>query len=493
MRKIVIALSILACCLGSTLSAQNKNKTTAPVKNPVKEKNNYEISVTIKGMPNRKLYLGYYFGNKQYLRDSGYTDGNGKIVFKGNEKLEGGFYLIASAEKTLLFDFIVTEQHFSLETDSSDFLNNMVVKGSKENEIFFEYSRFTTKLGRRAMELERMIKEAEGEKNEAKVTAYRNEYSALLDDLKKYRESIMQKHPEVLLSKVFKIMNEINVPEPPRNAKGEIIDSMFQIKYYYEHYFDNFDWADERIVRTPVFHKKFEDFMLKFTLQIPDSIIKSADKVLTLAEQGKENFKYCLFWITNHYETSQYMGMDKIFVHMVDNYYAKGKAFWVDETLLFKMKDRADNIRHNILGVKGKNLTMLDTSHVYQSLYNIKAKYTVLIFYDATCYKCKEEMPKLKDLYNEMNVGVKTEKKLDVFAVSLTADPNEWLKYLRENKFKWLNVYDPNNETNFRRYYDVYSTPVVYLLNKDKEIIAKRLSVEQIKDFIKDYERVKMQ
>jgi thiol-disulfide isomerase/thioredoxin len=182
--------------------------------------------------------------------------------------------------------------------------------------------------------------------------------------------------------------------------------------------------------------------------------------------------------------------MDKVFVHMVDKYYATGKAFWVDETLLFKMKDRADQLRNNLIGLRGQNLTMLDTSHVYQSLYNVKAKYSLLIFWDANCGKCKEEMPKLKKLYEELNpkASPNGSKFFDVFAVSLTPDAKEWQKYLREQNFKWLNIYDPNNETNFRKLYDIYSTPVLYLLDENKRIIAKRLNVDQVKEFIQEQE-----
>ena len=185
------------------------------------------------------------------------------------------------------------------------------------------------------------------------------------------------------------------------------------------------------------------------------------------------------------------MGMDKVFVHMIDNYYAKGKAFWVDETLLFKMKDRADQLRNNLIGNKAPNLTMIDTNNVYHSMYNVKSKYTLLIFWDANCGKCKEEMPKLVEFYDSINKG-KKEKFFDVYAVSLTPDANDWLKYLREKKLKWLNVYDPQNETNFRRLYDIYSTPVLYLMDENKKIIAKRIDVNQLKDFIADYEAGKI-
>jgi peroxiredoxin len=453
-------------------------------------KDAYNISITIKGAPNKKFYLGYYFGDKQYLRDSAITDKAGKMVYKGDKPLEGGVYLVATAEKSLLFDFIVTEPEFSLETDTADVILNMKIKGSAENDVFFAYTRYTSSMGRQANELDAQIKKAKEINDTATLRITGDKYKKISQDLFEYRKGVLKDHPQMLLSKIFKMMTDIDVPDAPKNFKGEIIDSNFQFNYYYNHYFDNFDFSDERIVRTPVFHNKFEAFMVKLTPQIPDSIIKSADFVLTKAAAGKENFKYCLFWITNHYETSTYMGMDKVFVHMVDEYYAKGKAFWIDETLLFKMKDRADQLRNNLIGNKGPNLNMLDTNNVYHSLYNIKSKYTLLIFWDANCGKCKEEMPKLRTLYDELNPkGATGLKMFDVYGVSLTPDSKEWQKYLRENKLKWLNVYDPNNETNFRKLYDIYSTPVLYLLDENKKILAKRINVEQLTEFIKEREK----
>ena len=38
--------------------------------------------------------------------------------------------------------------------------------------------------------------------------------------------------------------------------------------------------------------------------------------------------------------------------------------------------------------------------------------------------------------------------------------------------------------TDFKNLFDVYATPVIYVLDKDKKIIAKRLPLEQIEDFI---------
>jgi len=58
----------------------------------------------------------------------------------------------------------------------------------------------------------------------------------------------------------------------------------------------------------------------------------------------------------------------------------------------------------------------------------------------------------------------------------------------------WLNGYqteeDLNREvkegkpTTIRQLYDVYKTPTFYLLDKNKKIVAKNLSIEQFNDFL---------
>lgn len=449
-------------------------------------KDGYNITIKIAGLAKQKILLGYYYGDKQYVRDSAFTDASGKVVFKGKDPIEGGIYLLANAQKALLFDFVLSEPEFTLETDTIDLIGNMVVKNSPENTAFFNYSKFTNKAGREAYKLEEKIKEATELKDTASANRYKSELRKIEESVGEYRKKAIAETPNMLIAKIFKMMQEISIPEPP-TLPGGGIDSMFQYNYYREHYFDNFDFSDDRIVRTPIFHPKLQNYIVKVIPQIPDSINKAADFVIAKAMKSKELSKWCIYWITNYYETSQYMGMDAVFVHMALKYYNdKVTTFWVDETLRYKIVDRAKTLEYNLLGKKAANLNLPDTAGNYQTLYNIKADYTVVVFWDATCGRCKEEMPRLLELYYEQNknIKVKTTKKLDVYAVSLTVEPKTWKDYIRSNKIPWTNVHDPNHESNFRKLYDVYSTPVVYLLGKDKKIIAKRLSIEQVKDMI---------
>ena len=43
--------------------------------------------------------------------------------------------------------------------------------------------------------------------------------------------------------------------------------------------------------------------------------------------------------------------------------------------------------------------------------------------------------------------------------------------------------------TTVRQLYDVFKTPTFYLLDKDKKIVAKNLSIEQFNDFIQSTQK----
>jgi hypothetical protein len=77
--------------------------------------------------------------------------------------------------------------------------------------------------------------------------------------------------------------------------------------------------------------------------------------------------------------------------------------------------------------------------------------------------------------------------------VATEFDVDEWKKFLKEQKIEdWLNVADisfddegnPLANSDWRDKYDIYSTPVVYLLDKEKRILAKRINHDQLKEII---------
>jgi thiol-disulfide isomerase/thioredoxin len=108
-------------------------------------------------------------------------------------------------------------------------------------------------------------------------------------------------------------------------------------------------------------------------------------------------------------------------------------------------------------------------------LHQIDAKYIVLYFWETDCGHCKIATPMLYDIYKKHK-----DKGLEVFAVYTQNKKQEWINYINDKGYNWINTWDPNNTTYFRLFYDIYSTPTVYLLDENKKIIAKRISVEAL-------------
>ena len=88
-------------------------------------------------------------------------------------------------------------------------------------------------------------------------------------------------------------MEPIVIPESPLHENGTV-DAKFKYNYYKKHYWDHFDLKDDRMVRTPIFHGKMEKYLLEYTPQIPDSIIKSLDVLIEKVKESDELFKYII-------------------------------------------------------------------------------------------------------------------------------------------------------------------------------------------------------
>lgn len=446
---------------------------------PAEAKNSgYEIRVRIEGLHDTVCYLGNHFGEKQYVRDTVRVDHNGWMTFQGNDSLPGGIYLVVLPNKTY-FEMIVNEQKFTLETDTSDYVEHMKVTGSLENTLFNAHQKFVIEKSKEGQELRTRLDTYKD--NPDSSALLKKQLSDLDKVVKDYRMNLVKKYPNTFMAKIILTMSEPEVPESPKDAKGNVIDSTFAFRYYKSHFFDNIDFSDERLLRTPILQAKVKTYLQQLTVPLPDSIIVSVDTVIEKARANKEVFKYFVATLANFYETSNIMGYDKVFVHIAEKYYLTKDAFWADSTLQAKIAERVDKIKPNILGQLSHNLVMPDTAFVMHSLHGINSRFTILVFWDPTCSHCKTEIPKLSQYYDSVRAkGVDVE----VFAVGIESDIELWKKFIRDHDLKWINVSDLYNNTNFRNYYDIYSTPVIYLLDSKHNIIAKRLDTDKIRDFI---------
>jgi thiol-disulfide isomerase/thioredoxin len=126
-----------------------------------------------------------------------------------------------------------------------------------------------------------------------------------------------------------------------------------------------------------------------------------------------------------------------------------------------------------------------EVNKMWVKLSDVKADYTILVFWDVDCGHCQKEIPKLLDVYNDL---LKEKKDVKVYSVYMQHEGEKYLKYIAEHKLPWINVYDGAHYNNAIEKYDVYSTTVIYILDKNKFIKAKRIESDNVTTIIKAIE-----
>lgn len=443
-----------------------------------------ELKITVKELPSSSLILANYYGDKQYVKDTFFFDKSGVCNIKLDTFLPSGVYLaVFPALGNRYFEFILSEPKIVLSTDTADLAGHMKVELSAENKVFYDDMIYLSEIRKKIDNINNNLKSAT---NDADKATYKAELEKINKEVQVKRKSVEDANPTFLYSKLLRSMREIELPKDgPRDAKGVLLDSSWQWHYYKDHYWDNVDLTDDRLLRTPVFHNKLSYFYTKTLMQIPDSLIKDGDAYLAKMKTSSELFKYSIVYMLNEMAKSKLMGFDAVYTHIVNNYYAKGYATWVDSTQLYKILERGRILEPLLIGKKARDISLLDTTlKAYKRLYDVKSRYTILAFWDPDCGHCKKEIPKLAEIYHKMkaeNIDI------EVFSPGIfdIAEMDKWTSFLKEHNLDWINVADPYHQSNYRFEWDIQSTPQLYILDKDKKIMAKRIGVENIEDFIK--------
>lgn len=438
----------------------------------------YKITIKIKGIkPNETYLLASYYADKNQKIDSAVSDKNNLVVFKGKNKLTSGIYLVVTPSRNY-FEMVVSqkEQEFTLETDTLFDPEKFVIKNTKENQYFFEFNNFAAA---KSLEYEGLKNALVMAKNKKDTLALQKKFQLLDSQIQAKRQEIADRDPSMFIAKVFRCFKELDEPIPLRNPDGSLQDSNYRYNYYKNHYWDNIDLTEDGLLRTPVFHNKLKTYFTRTFLQIPDSIVMEADKFLKKVEAGgaKDLFRYSVMWITNHYEESKIVCMDKVLHYMGTNYYCAGKTPWADTSTIRKMCEHVVKIRPTLCESPAPPIVNLfDTTYQKQiDLYSINAPFTVVVFWDHQCGHCQKTMPRLNTLYDSLN---KAGIKFEVYAVYTQDDWEGWKKYVREKKLKYINVGNMYGKSNYRKEYFFVATPQMYILDKNKKIRLKNMDTD---------------
>ncbi len=449
----------------------------------------YEIKVTFTPYRDQYIYLGHYFGKTYPIIDSVKLDAKSTGVFKGNKPLQGGIYLIGYPNRSGFFEVLVDkQQRFSVLADSATVPAVVRFENSPDNELFATYQRTMGEKGGQINAVKEQLKAATTAVDSARIN---KELTRLDVDLREYREKIISENPKTILTVLLNAMKEPMLPATLQKPTTRE-DSVAAFRYYKEHYWDGVDFWDGRLAYTTFFEDKVDRYFNQLVSPHPDSVNKEMDYMLSFAKANAEMERFLLLRFVNRYYSQRYMWEDAVFVHLYEKYFATNPPSWLSEQGKKTITDRAYSLMANIFGSPASEIQLPDTAGKTMSLYGVKKEYTLVVFWDPLCGHCKETLPKIDSVYTTRWKA----QGLGIYAVAKENDgtKNDWLKFIREKNIgNWNHVYYSkeaekervnNNVPGYSQLYDVQSFPTLYLLDKDKRIVAKKLSFEQIDEIL---------
>lgn len=431
------------------------------------------IDVTATGAAAGKIKLIAVLGDQNFIIDSSIVDANGHFTIKRKKPLPAGyFYFLLPNGKNFAILLDKNEQFFTLKANVNDFAGTMQVTNCLNTDLLYQNFRFQGAQEAELNQLSATLKKSAPGSPEYVTAKTRQE--ALLADRKKHLDDIYAAHPNALFTK-FKQAGANPDYVEFKKPNGDM-DTVRQVVYYRSHFWDGVDFTDERLIHTPVIANKLKRYMKELTPQRPDSIIAVADELIRRVMPYKPYFQLFSNWIALQYENTKTTVMDgeAAYVHIINNFFTPELAFWDTRENIEKLRKHAWEMEASLLGKKGPDVRAKNQYGYEKSLYEITAPVVVVFMFSPDCEHCQKDADAIEALYKKWKP-----QGVEFFGIGVNTNETDWKMFIEKHKFSFTNVYDPTNRAIYAKYY-VDITPELYVLDKNRTIVAKNLHAEQL-------------
>jgi thiol-disulfide isomerase/thioredoxin len=145
--------------------------------------------------------------------------------------------------------------------------------------------------------------------------------------------------------------------------------------------------------------------------------------------------------------------------------------------------ERLHNMKTSVPGNLFKEIVSEDPNGRSAKLsdYAGKGKYVLLDFWASWCPPCREEMPRLVQLYNTYK-----NKNFEIVGYSLDRDEVAWKKGIEDLKISWPQMSDCRFwDSDAVKTYAVQSIPCIVLIDPEGKIIARGLVGEELSNTVR--------
>ncbi|OQX98323.1 MAG: hypothetical protein B6I24_05645 [Bacteroidetes bacterium 4572_128] len=155
---------------------------------------------------------------------------------------------------------------------------------------------------------------------------------------------------------------------------------------------------------------------------------------------------------------------------------------WENEKNLKDLKKKLKKIKPTLIGKIAPSIILPNQYGEYFSLKEIEADIIILYFWTTDCEYCLISTQILSEKIEKLKLE---NKNIEIMAVYLGNENEIWEDAITNyNIENWINVYNKSKIYDFINLYNLEGTPQLFILDKNKKIIAKNIDAQIIEKVI---------
>ena len=387
-----------------------------------------------------------------------------------NAIIGGISFLYFPKTKTKIWVSLDNKDSLAVTFSGPDYLATIQTK-DKKNKLFFDYQRMERSLAF----IDTLYKKelATGRKfSYADRAAF---FKMKSDSLTKFRTQALKRlKPTDALAIHFRTLNALDQSVPDRKNYAKRAAFLKEIPL-----------NNPKYLFTPNFKVALTEYMSYYPLRA-DSMQVGMDLVLSKFNCDAKAYPYVFDFFARLMKNRNIQNNTEGYVYFLTRYVKQSGCRFLPEKRKMELLQELDALSGLPLGQLSPALTLADTTGKQMDLHGFAKNYdyTVLVFYAPTCEHCQKEVPEVEKVL-KMAESV-LQLKIGRFAVCNEPGVPDaiWKEFISKYNLteNYAHVTMPGIAKE-RLVYDALSNPVFYLLDKQGNIVGKKMGAATIRRF----------
>ena len=442
----------------------------------------HNLTVQCANQPNTEVILGLVQGDKFTPIDSTQPVNN-TIHFQLKPNTTTGMYRIILGQTRVAqimneppqqLNFIYNNEDITLKTDFKHPEDSLEVIRSKENKVWYNFIKKEKVLQEQLNLTQKELDYYREQNDEAKRTNSVIQYNRLQKQRDKLIQQNINQHPNLYATKLIKMYQE---PFLDGNLNKQERDKQFKSKY-----FNNLDFTDESLMNSDVYTKKVFKYLMSYaqrglTRKQQEQEFKNAiDVIVAQTNQNERIYEFILDYLVSGFEK---LRMDNLITYIADKY--SGTTCQTDEVTTFERKLLQQRMK---VGTVVPDFTLNDINGDSVKLSEVLKEKNLLIFWASWCPHCNEMIPEILNWQKTSGL-----KDFEIIAISLDDVEKDW-----KNKVFEMGIEGWYNLSSLKKWecpvvldYNVYATPTMFVIDNDRKIIGKPLTLVELKSVVSNH------